>query len=547
MPLDQAVELTPSVPLQLEDCNAAIAPAQRTYKRGFTFWMVFVANLMVDLLSALDLTSVTTALPTIIDHFDGSDFIWAGSGYAISSTAILPVIGGVVSVFGRKPALLAFVSIFAIGSAICGAAQTLTMFIAGRVIQGLGGGGCISITEIIYADLVPLPERGKFVGIQASVWALACAMGPVIGGAFAGSGNWRWLFYLNLPLCGIAILLELVFLKVHTPKDSLLVKVKSMDWIGLTLIISSTLAVLIALTWAGVRYPWSSVHVLVPLCLGFVGIASFFVIERTRWIKEPTIPPFIVTNRTTLSGYLGTFFHGISSMAMIFYLPVYFQASKLASPIHSGVDMFGLGFTIPIFAIATGVSVEVFHRYRPQNYIGWMLITLGFGLLSILDVYSSTAMFIGLELIIGTGMGMVWIGTQFPILAPLPFSNNAHALAFFTFVRCFAQSWGIVIGGTVLQNVLRNRLPESFISTLPGGTQLVYSIIPRIPYLTESLKEEVRVTFAESATLIWRVMIGVSGAGLLTCLPMQEIVMRESMDEKWGLQDEETKSTTVKE
>ncbi|EED77989.1 hypothetical iron permease [Postia placenta Mad-698-R] len=505
-------------------------------RRGFAFWMVFVGNLVVDLLSALDLTAVSTALPTIVEHLHGTDFIWAGSAYTIASTAILPTVGGLVSVFGRKPVLLTFVVIFAVGSALCGGARSMNMFIAGRVVQGLGGGGCISVTEIIYADLVPLPERGKFLGITASVWALACAIGPPIGGALANSGAWRWLFFLNLPLCGIALALVTAFLNVHIPKASFMDKIAGMDWLGLFFIISSTMSIMIALTWAGIRYAWVSVHVLVPLCLGAVGLIVFFVLD-VFWIRDPTIPPFVLNNRTTLSGYLGTFFHGIASMAVKFYLPVYFQASKADSPVQSGVELFGLAFVISPVAIFTGASVQIFHRYRPQNYVGWMLTMVGFGLLSTLEVDSSKGKYIGYQVITGIGLGIIWIGTQFPILAPLPFSNNAHALAFFTFTRCFAQVWGTVIGGAILQNALRERLPATFVSTLPSGTQLAYSIIPEIRYLPLSLKAEVQAAFAQSTAIIWRVMIGVSGLGLLSCLLMREIAMRTSMDEQWGLQE----------
>lgn len=118
---------------------------------------------------------------------------------------------------------------------------------------------------------------------------------------------------------------------------------------------------------------------------------------------------------------------------------MYFQASLGASAVGSGVDMFSLCLTIPAFAIATGISVEIVGRYRPQNYIGWVFIIVGFGVLSILDENSSRATYIGCQIPLGVGLGIIWISTQFPILAPLPFSNSAYALAFFTFLRCFAQ------------------------------------------------------------------------------------------------------------
>ncbi|KAF9064952.1 major facilitator superfamily domain-containing protein [Rhodocollybia butyracea] len=411
------------------------------------------------------------------------------------------------------------------------------MLIAGRVIQGLGGGGCISVTDIIIADLVPLAERGKFQGIVATVWALACAVGPPIGGALASSGAWRWLFFLNLPICAISAFLVFGFLNVHTPKATLR-GILQMDLIGLPIIIVGTMSVILALTLGGVRFPWSSVQVLVPLIIGIIAIVCFFVVEA-RWIKEPTVPPFLFSNRTTLSGYLGVFFHGIVSMAVIFYLPIYFQAVKMVSSVHSGIDMFGTSFTIPLFAIATGVSTELLGLYRPQNYIGWILTTIGFGVLSLLNENSSTAAYIGFQILLGSGLGIIWISTQFPILAPLPYSNNAHALAFFIFVRSFAQTWGSVIGGAILQKKLTQKIAGSFLATLPRHTQFTYSLVPLIPDLPGPLQDQVRLGFSQSLQIVWWVMCGISGIGLLSCLLMDEVPLGTDMDETWGLRDVE--------
>ncbi|KAL4262097.1 MFS transporter superfamily protein [Pleurotus pulmonarius] len=508
-----------------------------TTPRDSRFWLVFVANLVVDLLSALDLTAVSTALPTIVQHLHGSEFIWVGSAYAIASTAILPTVGGLVTIFGRKPILICFITAFAVGSAICGAAHNMDMLIVGRAIQGLGGGGCIAVTEIIYADLVPLPERGKFQGITALVWALACGMGPPVGGALANSDAWRWIFYLNLPLCGIAILLVTVFLTVNTPRQGFKEKITQIDWLGLFLIIASTVAIMIGLTWGGIKFPWISPQVLVPVCLGAAGLVGFIFVEMFL-AKEATVPAFLLTNRTILSGYLGTFFHGVVSMAVIFYLPIYFQACKLASPIRSGVDLFGLALTIAPFAIFTGLSVEIFKRYRPQNYVGWMLTIVGFSLLSTLSADSAQGKYIGYEVIVGIGLGITWISTQFPILAPLPYSNNAHALAFFTFLRCFAQSWGTVIGGAILQNYLSSRLPDGLENVAGTNPELIYALIPAIRGLSGPLQSDVRRIFAEGLALIWRIMIAFCAVGFLTCLLMREVPMRTALDEAWGLKDQ---------
>ncbi|KAJ2970492.1 hypothetical protein NUW54_g12718 [Trametes sanguinea] len=256
-------------------------------KRGFNFWMVFISGLVVEVLSALDLSAVSTALPTIVSQLHGTDFIWAGSAYTIASTAVLPFVGDLASAFGRKPVIMAFILCFALGSALCGGAQSMNMLIAGRAVQGFGGGGCLASVQIINADMVPLPERGKFQGIIACLWALACSAGPAIGGALAHSGAWRWIFFLNLPLCGASLILTSVFLRVRKPTTSLRERLAEMDWLGVTILVGSTTSFLIAMTWAGLRFEWSSAHVLAPLIIGAIGIVAFFVIELL-WLRRPT-------------------------------------------------------------------------------------------------------------------------------------------------------------------------------------------------------------------------------------------------------------------
>ncbi|KAI0648750.1 iron permease [Trametes meyenii] len=529
----------------MESDDTTVSVGTSVQKRGFNFWMVFLSGLVVEVLSALDLSAISTALPTIVGHLNGTDFIWAGSAYTIASTAVLPFVGDLASTFGRKPVLMAFILCFALGSALCGGAQNMNMLIAGRAVQGFGGGGCLASVQIINADMVPLPERGKFQGIIACLWAIACSAGPPIGGALANAGSWRWLFFLNLPLCGLSLALTYIFLRVRKPSTSLREKVAEMDWVGIVLLVGSTTAFLIAMTWGGLRFAWSSVHVLVPMIIGAVGIVSFFVVEAF-WLKRPTVtlqvPSFLFTSRTTLSGYIGTFFHGVVSIALIYYIPIYFQATQGASAIGSGVDMFPVVILIPVFAVITGVSVQIVHRYRPQNCLGWVMMVVGFGVLSILTEKSSRAAYIGLQVPASIGVGMIWISTPFAILAPLPFSNSPHALAFFIFTRSFAQSWGIVIAGTIVQNVLQRELPKAFLAALPQGAQIAYAAIPTIPHIQDAVvRDEVRAAFAHATRLVWQVMIGFAGAGLLSTLLMREEKLKKSLDERWGLEEVDRK------
>jgi hypothetical protein len=224
-------------------------------------------------------------------------------------------------------------------------------------------------------------------------------------------------------------------------------------------VISSTAACTLALTWAGVQHPWSSYQVLVPLLLGLSGFIVFGIWEW-KFAKNPVVPIELLSTRTGFSGYFGTFVHGVVSIAFICkrilspgftsipltnavhktdYLPIYLQASKEASPVKSAIDIFGAAFTIAPAGIATGISVLLLQRYRPQNYLGWILTTLGFGLLSTFTIDTRTGVSTVVQMILSFGIGILFAATQYPILASVGVEKVAPALALFTFMRAFAN------------------------------------------------------------------------------------------------------------
>ncbi|KAI0763280.1 iron permease [Trametes elegans] len=505
--------------------------------RGTVFWLCFTAVVVCNFLSALDVTAVSTALPTITDDLQGGDrFVWVGSAYGLAAAAILPLTGRLADVMGRRPMMLTFVAFFFLGSALSGSAQNMNWLIAARTVQGIGGGGIINLASIITSDLIPLAERGTYQGFLVMTWGFAAAMGPVIGGSFAEKASWRWLFYLNLPLSGIAFCLVAVFLRVRTPGGSLKEKLGRIDWIGNLMIITGTTLALIALTWGGIQFPWDSAHVLAPLIIGGFAIAAFFLYE-TFVPQEPTLPFDVLANWTSLSGYLATFFHGIVSIATIYYLPVYFQACMAASPIHSSVNLFATALVMSPSAIVCGIIVKKTNKYRPANYVGWVLIMIGFGLLSLLKADSSTGAWTGYQIITAIGVGFIWASTVFPILAPVPVTRFASALAFYNFCRTFSQTWGVTISASILQNELKKRLPAAFLAEFHSGVEIAYAAIPVIHTLPEPLQTEVRVAFADSMSVVWKAMIGFSGAGFLTLFLLREIPMQKHTDETYGLQE----------
>ncbi|EMD39201.1 hypothetical protein CERSUDRAFT_112880 [Gelatoporia subvermispora B] len=510
-------------------------PEPEKLNKGRAFWLTMIAVTMSLFLSALDLTGVATALPTITADLNGGDnFVWVGSAFALSSTAVLPLSGGLADIFGRRPIMLISIAFFAIGSALAGAAQSMNMLIAARAIQGVGGGGIINLTEIITSDLVPLAERGIYQGMLGLTWSFASGIGPPIGGSLAEKASWRWLFYLNLPLTGIAFFLVLFFLRVRTPPGSMREKLRRVDWTGNAIVVVGTTMAVIGLTWAGIKYPWGSGRVLGLLISGLF-LIGVFVVYEAKVPVEPTIPWEVVNNRTSISGFASTFVHGITSISIIYYLPVFFQACLGASPIRSGVDMLATALVVAPFALVCGAMVQIMKKYRPANATGWLLTIIGFGLLTLLKATSNIGQWVGYQLVAAAGTGMIFAGTVFPILAPLPVSRTAAALAFFAFMRAFAQTWGITISATILQNELKKKLPEAFLAQFPQGTEIAYAAIPQIGNLPEPLRSEVRAAFASSMAVIWKTMIGIAGLGVLTLFGLKEVEMKMFTDDAFGL------------
>jgi MFS family permease len=431
------------------------------------------------------------------------------------------------------------IALFAVGSAVCGASLTLTSMICGRTIQGLGGGGVQSVSNIILADLVSLEERGLYATVFGLTWTIASVIGPVIGGILATSGSWRWLFYLNLPVSGVAGVSALIFMKLPTPAGTFLEKFQRLDWMGNFVIIGSTTSITLALTWGGIHFPWNSYHVLVPLILGISGF-FIFILYEVKFASHPLVPWYIISNRTSLSGYLQTFLSGTFSICVVYYLPVYFQACKDASPLRSGIYSLAIITSAPS-AMVAGALVKVTGRYRPQMWFGWIVTLISLGLLSSVSLETDLGQVIGFLVLMGVGIGCESSTPMFPIQAPLPVSQNAPALSFFMFCRSYSAIWGITIGGTIAQNQLLSKLPSQFLAAYPQGIAVAYSAIVTIKDLPEPLKTTVQSAFADSLQTVWQSLIGISAAGALASLMMKGLPLHKHTDEKWVLEGQSSR------
>jgi hypothetical protein len=247
-----------------------------------------------------------------------------------------------------------------------------------------------------------------------------------------------------------------------------------------------------------------------------------------------------MSTMTGISGYIQTFVMPIVLLGIIYYVPVYFQACKGATPIGAGVDQLGLALLLAPSGMVSGILVKKTQKYRPQLWISWVLLTIGTGLLSTLDERSHKRNAIGFEVIAAVGLGILTTTTYFPVLAPLQVTQNGPALAYFMFLRNFAQVWGVTIGGAILQNELQKHIPSEFLLQFPQGTAVAYATIPLIPTLSEPLRDEIRAAFAASLKVVWEVLAGISALGLVTSIFMRGLPLHTAIDKDWILDNSKT-------
>ncbi|KAI4229445.1 MAG: hypothetical protein LQ349_006398 [Xanthoria aureola] len=512
------------------------------WKPSPRMYLVFLTLAVITMMVALDGTSLSVALPIISEKLGGQaiEAFWSGTSFLLCSTIFQPSFASFSHIFGRKPMILTGLVFFLIGSIVAAVARDFAVLLAGRSLQGIGGGGLIALTEIVVADLVPLRLRGQWFGLISAMWALGSVTGPIIGGAFAQAANWRWIFWINLPFIGIAFVFIPLFLKLAFKPSSLTAQLARVDWFGSFLFIASTTSFLIPITWGGVSYPWTSWHTLVPLCLGIAGLITFIAYEETV-AAEPLIRLVIFKNQTAAVSYSATVIHGMILWSLLYYLPLYYEAVKGFSPIVSGVALFPETFTVAPASVAVGILITVTGRYRWAIWGGWVLTVLGTGLLYLLDVDTPTASWIFINLVGGLGMGMLFPSMAFAIQASQTNEDLAFAIAMFSFFRAFGQTLGVAVGGTVFQNQMKSKLltypalaskAGEYSKDASGLVQIIKSM------QDDAMKQNLQHAYADSLKVVWATMCGLGAAGLILSLGTKGLDMNKPLETEQYFLDE---------
>ena len=441
--------------------------------------LLFSALMLVMLLSALDQTIVSTALPTIVGELGGLDKLsWVVTAYILSSTIVVPLYGKFGDLFGRKIVLQVAIVLFLVGSALCGVAQNMTQLVLMRGLQGLGGGGLMVISMAAVADVIPPANRGRYQGLFGGVFGLATVIGPLIGGFLVQHASWRWILYINLPL-GLFALLVIGAVFHSSNKRSQ----HQVDWLG-AIYLSMALLCIILFVRA-----WNDPQLWCILAFGVVGVIGFIYEERIA--AEPIIPLSLFRNRSFLLCSLIGFVIGMSLFGSVTFLPLYLQVVKAATPTEAGMQLIPLMGGLLLTSIVSGRIISRTGRYRMFPILGTLSGMVGMVLLTRITIYSPMWQLYLFTSVLGMGLGLVMQVLVLAVQNAMPAQMYGVATSGVTLFRSIGGSIGVALFGAVFTHVLQNNLQR----LLPAGTELPRALNPAAVH---NLPSEIRLDYLDA-------------------------------------------------
>ncbi len=417
-------------------------------------WLLIFSLMLALFVGAVDQTVVSTATPRILSDLGGFGLLsWLFTSYMLSSTVVVPLVGKLSDIFGRKFFVITGIIVFMVASAACGAAPSMTTLIVFRAVQGIGGGMIFSSVFATTGDLFPPAERGKYMGMFTGTFSLASILGPSVGGLLTDNWGWRWVFYINVPFSLLAI--PAVWFNLPGRQT---VRRPKIDFVGAGLLSGASVSLLLALVWAGQKYDWASAQIVGIFAASAVLLGAFVFQERRH--PEPMIPLHLFRNRTFVISNLTVFTLGIAMFGSLAFLPTFVQTALGATATASGVITTPQSFGVMVASVTGGQIIARTGHYRLQTIIGAVLILVAMLLLRTLDVGVEKWHISLYMIVLGVGFGFVLPTMSLVVQNAVPHHYLGVASSSSQFFRQIGGVLGTAVFGAVLASSYHSAFQE---------------------------------------------------------------------------------------
>ena len=484
---------------------------------------VFAGLMLAMFVSTLSETVTATALPTIVGDLGGVDHMqWVTTAYILASTIMMPVYGKLGDLFGRKHLFVVVLSVFIAGSAICGFAPNMDGLIAGRAVEGLGGGGLIILSQATIADIIPPRQRGKYMGILGSVFAVSTVVGPLLGGWFVQVTGWRWLFAFNIPLALVAITAVAFFLK----RPARRVDRPPVDVAGMMAMAVSVSSLVLATAWGGTLFPWASWQIVGLFAL-FAAMAVVFALVERR-AKEPVIPLSLFKNHNFVVCTVTGMFIMLGMMGTVSYLPTYFQIVDGLAPEQAGLMTFPMMAGVLVTAVGAGLLATRTGRYKWMPIASCAVAAVGFVLLSRLAPGTPLPVAGAFLFVLGFGIGL---GQQ--ILVLIVQNEFPHAIVgTATAANNFFRQIGSTLGASLVGALFTSRLAADLAAQLPRVDNInMNRITPEyVRHLAQPEQGLIATAYSDALVPIFLYVVPLLIVGFVLMLTLKEHPLATSVD-----------------
>jgi EmrB/QacA subfamily drug resistance transporter len=510
----------------LQSTPGTEAPPARSRAERRRLLVVIGALMLGMFLSALDQTIVSTALPTIAGDLHGLNHLsWVVTAYLLTSTITTPLWGKLGDLYGRKLFFQSAIAIFLAGSMLSGLSHNMLELIAFRAIQGVGAGGLMVGSQAVMGDLVSPRERGRYMGLFGAVFGISSILGPLLGGLFTQSLSWRWVFYVNIPLGAVALVV--VASVLHLPKHRTPHRV---DYLGTGLLGAAVTGIILLTTWGGTTYPWNSLPIWLLGVLSVALVMAFVALERR--VPEPLMPPALFRLKAfNLSSVVG-FLVGLVMFGAMIYLPLYLQTVHGATPTSSGLQMLPVVVGMLIAFNISGQLTSRRGRYKVFPILGCAIATVGLYLLSTLQINTPLVVSSAFMFVVGLGIGFVMQILVVIVMNVAPQEYLGTATSSATFFRSIGGSFGVAVFGAIFNNRLFAELPRYLpVQVLRAMHSVSGNSIASNPKQLAALPAPIHHGFVEAfshaLTFMFLVAVPFAVVAFLLCWLIPEVPLRE--------------------